>query len=77
MKRQFLCDMHSLMSVGFLIHLFMNGFLPGFFSICFCNLMMFYDWRECVNFDIKNTPRAVELTLGNKVVLYCCSLVEH
>ena len=24
MKRQFLCDMHSLMSVGFLIYLLMN-----------------------------------------------------
>ena len=71
--------MHSLMPVGFLIHLFMNDFLPGFFfSICFCNLMVFYDWRECVNFDIKNNnPRAVVLTLGNKVVFYCCSLVEH
>ena len=57
MKRQFLCDMHSLMSAGFLIHLLMNDFLPGlFFSICFCNLMMFYDRRECVNFNIKKYP---------------------
>ena len=30
MDRQFLCDMHSLMSpVGFPMHLFMNDFLPG------------------------------------------------
>ena len=29
MKRQFLCDMHNLMSVGFLTYLFMNDFLPG------------------------------------------------
>ena len=29
MKRQFLCDMHSLMSVGFFMFLFMNDFLPG------------------------------------------------
>ena len=28
MKRQYLCDMHSLMSVGFLMYLFMNDFLP-------------------------------------------------
>ena len=28
-KRQCLCDMHSSMSVGFLMHLFMNDFLPG------------------------------------------------
>ena len=26
MKRQFLCDMHSLMSAGFLMYLFMNDF---------------------------------------------------
>ena len=29
MKRQFLCGMHSLMSVGLLIYLFMHDFLPG------------------------------------------------
>ena len=29
MKRQFLCDMHGLMPVGFLMHLSMNDFLPG------------------------------------------------
>ena len=29
MKRQFLRDMHSLMSIGFLMGLFMNDFLPG------------------------------------------------
>ena len=29
MKRQFSCDMHSLMSVGFLMYFFMNDFLPG------------------------------------------------
>ena len=28
MKRQFLCDMHSLMSVGFLVYLFVNDLLP-------------------------------------------------
>ena len=27
--RQFLCDMHSLMSAGFRMYLFMNDFLPG------------------------------------------------
>ena len=47
MKRQFfLCDMHSLMSVGFLMYLFVNDILPGY---C-CNLMTcnLYDWCECV-----------------------------
>ena len=29
MKREFLCDMHSLMSTGFLTYLFMNDFLLG------------------------------------------------
>ena len=29
MKRQLLCGMHGLMSVGFLMYLFMNDFLPG------------------------------------------------
>ena len=29
MKGQFLCDMQSLMSVGFLMYLFMNDVLPG------------------------------------------------
>ena len=29
MKRQFLCNMHSAMSVGFLMYLFMNDLLPG------------------------------------------------
>ena len=28
-KRQFVCDMHSLMSVGFLMYIIMNDFLPG------------------------------------------------
>ena len=47
MKRQFLCDMHSLMSAGFLMYLFMNDSLPGclFAVVCF---LMFYDWCECV-----------------------------
>ena len=29
MKRRLLCDMHSLMSAGFHIYLFMNDLLPG------------------------------------------------
>ena len=32
MKRQFLCDAHSLMSVGFLMYLFINYFYLEFFS---------------------------------------------
>ena len=49
--------MYSMMSVGVLTHLFMNDVLPVFwFSPVFVNLLMFYDWRECVNFDIKKYP---------------------
>ena len=48
MKRQYLCDMHSLMSVGFLMYLFMNDFLPHCYLFAVCNLIMFYDCRECV-----------------------------
>ena len=48
MKRQFLCDMHSLMSVGFLMYLFVNDFLPRCFFAVVVILMMFYDWHECV-----------------------------
>ena len=29
MKRQFVCGMHRLMSVGLLMYLFMNDVLPG------------------------------------------------
>ena len=47
MKTQFLCGMRSLMSVGFFMYLFMNDILPLMFVCCY-NLMMFYDWRECV-----------------------------
>ena len=40
----------------------------------FCNLMMFYNWSECVMTDEylapQNIPCAIVLTLGNKVVLY-------
>ena len=48
MMRQFLCDMHSLMSVGFLLYLFMNDFLPECLFAVVVILLMFYDWRECV-----------------------------
>ena len=33
MKRQCLSDIHRLMSVGFLMYLFMNDFLPGPFCL--------------------------------------------
>ena len=44
------------------------------FAVCCCNLIKFYDWRECVMSALgtTNIPRAVVLTLGNKVVLYHC-----
>ena len=41
MKRQFLCDMHGLMPVGFLMHLFMNDFFTWMFVGCCCNLMFY------------------------------------
>ena len=63
--------MHRLMSVRFLMYLFMNDFLP---CSC-CNLMMFYDWRECVVSVLGTTKHssATVLTLGNKV--YCIALL--
>ena len=42
-----LCDMHSLMPVGFLMFLSMNEFLPG----CLFAVVVIkknYDWSECV-----------------------------
>ena len=43
-----LCDMHSLMPVGF-FHVFItNDFFTWMFICCCWNLIMFYDWRECV-----------------------------
>ena len=33
MKRQFLCDMRSLVSVGFLMYLFMNFFILFFGAV--------------------------------------------
>ena len=30
------------------MHLFMNDDLAGLFDVRCCDLMMFYDWRECV-----------------------------
>ena len=69
-----LCDMHSLMPVGFFMFLSMNDFLPGcLFAVVSCNLM-FYDWSECVvklYLAPQNIPHAIVLTLGNKVILYC------
>ena len=47
MKRQFLCDMHSLMPAGFLMYLFMNDFF--YLDVCLLfKKKMFYDWCECV-----------------------------
>ena len=48
----------------------MNDFLPGVF-VCCCNLMMFYDWRECVMSVLapQNIPSVAVLTLDSKVVL--------
>ena len=36
------------MSVGFLGYLFMNDFFTRVFVCCCCNLVTFYDWRQCV-----------------------------
>ena len=39
--------------------------------VCCCNLMMLYDWRECVmsTWHHRNILSAIVLTLGNEVVL--------
>ena len=71
-----LCDMHSLMPVGFLMFLSMNDFLPGCLFCCCCNLM-FHDWSECVMSVLapQNIPRAISvLTLGSKVILCYCDI---
>ena len=56
------------MSVGFLMYLFMNDLFTWMFVCGCCNLMMFYDWCECVMSVLGTTKHS---TLGNKVVLYC------
>ena len=69
--------MHSFMPVGLFMCLFVNDFF--YLDVCCCcHLMMFYDWRECVmsvlgtkKTTTTNIPRAIVLTLGNKVVMYC------
>ena len=50
MKKQFLCYMHSLMPVvNWIFHVFIYELLfTWMFVCCCCNLMMFYDWSECV-----------------------------
>ena len=60
MKRQCFCDMHSLMSVGFLMYLFVNDFT--WMSVCCCNLMMFYDWCECV-MSVLGTTKTFQMQL--------------
>ena len=42
-----LCDLHSLIPVGFFMFLSLNDF-TWMFICCYCNLIMFYDWSECV-----------------------------
>ena len=49
----------------------MNDFFSrGVFNCC-CNLMMFYDWRECVMSVLasQSIPSAIVSTLESKVVL--------
>ena len=48
------------------------------FVCCCSNLMMFYDWTECVMNVVapRNIPRAIVLTLSNKVVLLYCIVIS-
>ena len=60
-----LCDMHSLMPVGFFMFLSMNDLFTRMFICC---------WSECVMsvLGTQNIPRAISvLILGSQVVLYC------
>ena len=46
------CDMHSLMPVVFFMFFFFliiyERLFKRMFVCCCCNLMMFYNWSECV-----------------------------
>ena len=58
-------------------HVFIYEWLfTWMFVCCCCNLMMFYDWCECVMSVLGTTKHssAIVLTLGNKVILYCIVL---
>ena len=73
MKRQFLCDIQSLMSVGFLLYLFMNDFLPGrlmFAAVVIQWCFMIGVNVSCVYVAPQNIPSAIALTHGNNVVLH-------
>ena len=74
-----LCDMHSLMPVGFshvilmLLSMIMNDVLPGFFVVVVAAVVI-----KCFMIGVnvwwvylapQNIPRAI--SVGNKVVLYC------
>ena len=58
-------------------HVFIYEWLfTWMFVCCCCNLMMFYDWCECVMnvLGTKKYSSAIVLTLGNNVILYCIVL---
>ena len=69
MKKQFLHGMHSLMSAGFLVYLFMNDLLGCLFAF------VVIEWHLLIGVNVwwvylalQNIPSTFVLTLGNKVV---------
>ena len=68
---------YARLDVSWISHVFIYECLfTWMFVCCCCNLMMFYDWCECVMSALGTTKHssASILTLGNKVILYCIVL---
>ena len=58
MKRQFLCDIYTALCQLDFSWFFV--FVSRMFGCCCCNLMIFYDWRECV-MNVLSTTKLVQL----------------
>ena len=59
------------------MHLFMNDVLAGSFDVRCCDLMMFYDWHECVIsicLAPENIPSAIVYATHLAIQLYCIVL---
>ena len=58
------------------MHLFMNDVLAGLFDVRCCDLMMFYDWHECVMsmLGTRNIPSAIVYAAHLAIQLYCIVL---
>ena len=71
MKRQFVCGMHRLMSVGLLVYLLIIRFYLDLCVCCCCNLNLFYDCSESVVSVLGTTKHSQCscIDTGNTVVL--------